>query len=655
MGLRTSAISKVSVSGRKGKKDLAATHRDGEDIEREYRENAEEEDEPTETTATRYLSTSGIRTDGGTQSRDGLSEATIKEYTEKFLDGAQFPALVVFYDGAEYWLADGFHRIAAAQDAQIDLIECYVMQGTQRDAILFSVGANGRHGLPRTNDDKRRAVQTLLSDPEWSRWSNREIAKRCEVSPGLVDKMRNAELEKAQTSSLPTEGSQRTYTNRHGQEAKMDVSNIGKQVEFKVGMTVRNIHSNQVGTITHVNMLNVLVETVNGEKSYDKSHLEVISETPPVEFKVGMYVKQIQSGQTGPIISINGARISVQTANGARIYDRSKLEVIDTPDIPQAYTAMQADRIKTHWGSSSGGKYFQSRLQNYDFGEEVYDLLQPGAKTITDLNMTQREAESAVSKLVKARTLERFPIDSIVKSGRGDFGRVTGATEYALEVIDLRTERKTSFNITSASLSTMEAYEKAPKPHWADQYGDDFEKSVAKLGLQMSEVLERLQHGAKSIRDLKKDYWDARAGVATIIQERYAEQFPVDSIIKTPSGHFGKISRIYSTGVSIRNFVTGDFDRLDFEALTLSSQEELDAVLAACPPSGFDRFDDYTAEKILAVMPALRRVLDFAQGLSTWPMIGGDLDQLGEFLSEVGDLIAESIDDEDETDEGDEE
>ncbi len=40
--------------------------------------------------------------------------------------------------------------------------------------------------LRRTNADKRRAVLVLLSDQEWSQWSNREIAKQCGVDEGLV-------------------------------------------------------------------------------------------------------------------------------------------------------------------------------------------------------------------------------------------------------------------------------------------------------------------------------------------------------------------------------------------------------------------------------------------------------------------------------------
>ena len=36
--------------------------------------------------------------------------------------------------------------------------------------------------LGATNEDKRRAVMTLLADEEWGKWSDNEIARRCEVS-----------------------------------------------------------------------------------------------------------------------------------------------------------------------------------------------------------------------------------------------------------------------------------------------------------------------------------------------------------------------------------------------------------------------------------------------------------------------------------------
>src|SRR4051794_19209758 len=54
-----------------------------------------------------------------------------------------------------------------------------------------SVSTNGQHGHRRTNDDKRRAVTTLLNDPEWMTWGNREIARRCGVTHPFVESLRD--------------------------------------------------------------------------------------------------------------------------------------------------------------------------------------------------------------------------------------------------------------------------------------------------------------------------------------------------------------------------------------------------------------------------------------------------------------------------------
>jgi len=137
-----------------------------------------------------YLPLRLICTDGGTQARAGLNDPTVEEYAEAMEAGDNFPPVLVFHDGERYYLADGFHRVAAARRLGWADISITIKQGTRRDAILNSVGANATHGLRRTNADKRRAVETLLSDEEWSQWSNRAIAKQCGVSPAFVDKLR---------------------------------------------------------------------------------------------------------------------------------------------------------------------------------------------------------------------------------------------------------------------------------------------------------------------------------------------------------------------------------------------------------------------------------------------------------------------------------
>ncbi len=49
----------------------------------------------------------------------------------------------VFYDGEAYWLADGFHRVAAAKKLNYLTIASVIHSGTRRDAVLFSVSCRG--------------------------------------------------------------------------------------------------------------------------------------------------------------------------------------------------------------------------------------------------------------------------------------------------------------------------------------------------------------------------------------------------------------------------------------------------------------------------------------------------------------------------------
>ena len=180
-----------------------------------------------------------LPTNVGTQSRVGLDQDVVREYAEQFtgMNAAwPFPPVVAFYDGQDYWLADGFHRLAAAhlymeREKFVDhIIAVDVRQGERRDAILYSVGANAEHGLRRTNEDKRRAVTRLLTDNEWNAWSNREIARRCRVDESLVRRLRD-EPSAVQPQIADTE---RTVT-RNGVTYTQNTANIGKTTAVPTG------------------------------------------------------------------------------------------------------------------------------------------------------------------------------------------------------------------------------------------------------------------------------------------------------------------------------------------------------------------------------------------------------------------------------------
>lgn len=155
-----------------------------------------------------------VRRNGGTQARAEVSPDAVADYAEALRGGATFPAIVVFYDGTDYWLGDGFHRFDAHQGAGRTEIEAEVKQGTRRDAVLYSVGANAVHGLRRTNADKRRAVETLLMDAEWAQWSDREIARRAGVSQPFVGSLRPVASDNGYQMERTVQRGGTTYTQR---------------------------------------------------------------------------------------------------------------------------------------------------------------------------------------------------------------------------------------------------------------------------------------------------------------------------------------------------------------------------------------------------------------------------------------------------------
>lgn len=172
------------------------------------------------------LQLSLIRTDGGTQPRVQINRTVISDYAEQMLAGAMFPPVTVFFDGQDYWLADGFHRLSAAKKTGAKTIQANVHEGQQRDAILYAVGVNADHGLRRTNADKRQAVEILLADPEWTQWSDREIARRCAVSDRFVNNVRKQFTPAGTHPSGSGKSHRKVY--RNGTVYTLNTSNIGR-------------------------------------------------------------------------------------------------------------------------------------------------------------------------------------------------------------------------------------------------------------------------------------------------------------------------------------------------------------------------------------------------------------------------------------------
>lgn len=153
-----------------------------------------------------------------------VDSSVVEEYREAMELNAVFPPIVAYYDGVDYWLADGFHRIEAARSLKKKKLDVEVREGTVRDAQLYAMQANLKHGARATRADKEKAVLFLLKDEEWSKWSQGKIAAQAGVAPSTVANIRQREGLEA-----PTE---RTYT-KDGRVQTMKTASIGKKPSAK--------------------------------------------------------------------------------------------------------------------------------------------------------------------------------------------------------------------------------------------------------------------------------------------------------------------------------------------------------------------------------------------------------------------------------------
>lgn len=165
-----------------------------------------------------------LRTDPGTQMRVKTDWDHVNELIEAIEAHGRswpFPPIVAFQEGPglPIWVADGFHRVAAARRAVLFECPAIIHPGTRRQAVLYAAGANADHGLKRTAADKYNAVRTLLNDPEWCEWADREIARQCNVSHPFVGKIRQ------EITGHAGQQDGRKYTNKHGETAVMAPKN----------------------------------------------------------------------------------------------------------------------------------------------------------------------------------------------------------------------------------------------------------------------------------------------------------------------------------------------------------------------------------------------------------------------------------------------
>ncbi len=232
------------------------------------------------------LKVSDIRIDGGTQIRKQLNQDKVNEYAEQMEEGVVFPPITVFYDGSSYWLASGFHRLFAEKQRGTETIKVILINGTVDEATWFALGDN-KHGLNMNAEDYRRSIEIALNHPKWSTYSNTQIAAHVGVSATTVARIKKERNIKPATKV--------TYTDKHGNEATMDTSKIGKKKPPKAEPKAEPEEEQDeydpaeekmrelMDTITHLSDENTVLRDKIAIGQWDASEIEKIDAQETIE------------------------------------------------------------------------------------------------------------------------------------------------------------------------------------------------------------------------------------------------------------------------------------------------------------------------------------------------------------------------------------
>jgi uncharacterized ParB-like nuclease family protein len=66
---------------------------------------------------------------------EGIFTSAALDFSQDMKAGVEFPPLLVVFDGTDYWLVDGFHRLEAARSILREEIDCEIRKGTLNKAL----------------------------------------------------------------------------------------------------------------------------------------------------------------------------------------------------------------------------------------------------------------------------------------------------------------------------------------------------------------------------------------------------------------------------------------------------------------------------------------------------------------------------------------
>ena len=120
-----------------------------------------------------------------------LSDSVLENYKTVIAQTRTCAPLSVCFDGTEYWLFDGYHRLAVLGHLGISACQVMVYKGDRRDALRRYIADKLRSKEPAPHTRVfRHCLRRLRTDTVWSTMPSSQLASLFARKPAFFDNLR---------------------------------------------------------------------------------------------------------------------------------------------------------------------------------------------------------------------------------------------------------------------------------------------------------------------------------------------------------------------------------------------------------------------------------------------------------------------------------
>ena len=151
----------------------------------------------------RPLPVSSLQKSPRAHNRIYFDRAKMAAFAEQMREGVVFSPIRVWWDGITYWLADGLHRVMAAEQAGLSEIPCEIHLGTQSNAQWDCYAHLAVHALRGSLEERQSLFALVFQHLDASALSDDRIAQHLGVAESLVRQWRKRFLPQGTITSGP--------------------------------------------------------------------------------------------------------------------------------------------------------------------------------------------------------------------------------------------------------------------------------------------------------------------------------------------------------------------------------------------------------------------------------------------------------------------